>query len=107
VARLRNYKEGQSFNAVFKFYDENYVPSSPLTARYRIDCLTTGQAIRDWTTFNPGQSVTIAVTPNDNRIINTRNPSERRQMVVQSNYGTDTQSVQSTDWIVENLQGVV
>ena len=106
MARVRNYKEGQSFTATFKFFDSGFAPSTPATARYRIDCLTSGVTIRDWTVLTPTQSIDIAVTPTDNAIQNSQNPSERKQIVVQSNYGTDTQSVQSSDWTVENLQGV-
>ena len=106
MSRVRNYKEGQSFVATFKFFDTNFVPASPATARYRIDCLTSKAVVRDWTTLSAAQTIDIAVTPADNAIQNSSNPSERRQLVVQSNYGTDVQSVQSSEWTVENLQGV-
>ncbi len=106
MPRIREYKEGQSFTANFKFYDESFAPVSPNTVRYRIDCLTTRQVIRDWTILTPAQSINILVVPNDNRIVNGRNPSEKRQLVVQSNYETDNQAVQATDWSIKNLQGV-
>lgn len=106
MARLKEYNEGQSFTATFKFFDSGYVPSSPTTARYRVDCLTTGNEIRGWTTVTPAQTLNISVSPEDNRIVSSANPFERRQLVVQSNYGTSTQSVQTSDWLVKNLQGV-
>ena len=106
-SRVPEYNEGQSFTANFKFFDEDWVPSSPLTARYRIDCLTTGKVVVDWTDITATQSVDIAVSPDDNDILNTANPRERKQMVVESNYSTSTQSVQTSEWDVRNLQGVV
>lgn len=106
MARTRKYNEGQSFTATFKFFDEDFLASTPSTARYRIDCLTTGGVVRDWVVLAVSQAIDIAVTPSDNQIIDSSNPNETKQMVVQSNYGTDTQSVQATEWIVENLQGV-
>lgn len=106
MPRLKEYNEGQSFTATFRFFDSGYVPASPATVRYRIDCLTTGNAIRDWTTLTPAQALSISVTPEDNVIKEPINRYERRQLVVQSNYGTSTQSVQSSDWLVKNLQGV-
>lgn len=107
MARTRRFLEGQSFTARFVFLDEDNAPASPLTARYRIDCKTSGQVIVDWTVIDPvSQTVEIRVTPSQNRIINSRNDVERRQMVVQSNYDTDEQAVQESEWDVKNLQGV-
>jgi hypothetical protein len=106
VARVRNYNEGQSFTATFKFFDASNFPSSPITARYRIDCLSSGQEVRGWTELTPAQSIDIAVTPSDNAIKDSRNSVERKQIVVQSNYGTESQSVQDSEWEVKNLQGV-
>jgi hypothetical protein len=106
MARVRNYNEGQSHTVTFTFLN-NGVPASPLTARYRIDCLTTGNVIKDWTVIeSPGQVQTVAVGPSDNRIINQRNESERRQMVMQTNFDTEEQSVSDSEWTVKNLQGV-
>ena len=106
MARVRNYNEGQSFTATFKFFDSSFLPSTPTTARYRIDCLTSGAIVKDWTELTAAQTIAVAVSPDDNKIQNSNNPSERKQMVVQSNHGTDVQSVQKSDWTVENLQGV-
>lgn len=106
VSRVPEYNEGQSFTATFKFFDSDWTPSSPTTLRYRIDCLTTKTTVRDWTTGTPGASVDIEVSPDDNEIQNTLNRRERKQMVVQTNYGTSTQGVETKDWDVLNLQGV-
>lgn len=106
VTRVPEYNEGQSFTANFKFFDSSYVPSSPTTLRYRIDCLATRSTVRDWTTVTPAVSVNIAVSPDDNEIQNTSNKRERKQMVVQTNYGTASQGVETKEWDVLNLQGV-
>lgn len=104
--RVDTYNEGQSFTATFKFFDSDWVASSPVSLRYRIDDLTNGSTVRDWTIVTAASEVDIEVTPDDNDIVDTGNRSERRQMVIQTNYDTDTQSVQKVDWIIENLQGV-
>ena len=106
VSRVPEYNEGQSFTANFKFFDSSYVPSSPTTLRYRIDCLTTKTQVKDWTTLTPGLNVDISVSPDDNDIQNSNNRRERKQMVVQTNYGTSTQGVETKEWDVLNLQGV-
>ena len=105
--RVPEYNEGQSFTATFKFFDSNYVPSSPTTLRYRIDCLTTRAQVLDWTTVTPAATVSISVSPDDNKIQNTNNKRERKQMVVQTNYGTSTQGVETKEWDILNLQGVI
>lgn len=106
VSRVPEYNEGQSFTATFKFFDSSYVPSSPTTLRYRIDCLTSRALVKDWTILTPAATVNIAVSPDDNEIQNTNNRRERKQMVVQTNYGTATQGVETKEWDVINLQGV-
>ena len=98
--------EGQSFTATFRFFDSSFVPSSPTTLRYRIDCLTSKQTVLDWTTLTPAATVNIAVSPDDNEIKNSANRRERKQLVVQTNYGTATQGVETKEWDVLNLQGV-
>ena len=105
-SRVPEYNEGQSFTANFKFFDSAWVASSPTTIRYRIDCLTSGSVVKDWTTVTAAQSVDIAVSSADNAVQNSNNRIERKQMVVQSNYGTPTQGVQTKDWDIVNLQGV-
>lgn len=105
-SRVPTYNEGQSFTATFKFFDSDWVASSPTTVRYRIDDVTNGSTVRDWTVVTPAAVLNIEVTPSDNDISDTGNKSERKQMVVQTNYGTDTQSVQTIDWYITNVQGV-
>lgn len=107
MSRVRKYLEGQSASITFYFYeDDGSTAATPTTARYRIDCLTTGRPVTDWTTLTVGSSITISITPTENRILNSRNKQERRQIVLQTEYGTNSQEVFKRDWIVENLQGV-
>lgn len=104
--RLRKYNEGQSATITITFQDDDGTIVTPTTARYRIDCLTTKQEVRDWTTITPASTVTIAITPSDNAIISDRNDTERKQMVIQTDHGTDDQAVEYSEWTVKNLQGV-
>jgi hypothetical protein len=106
MARLRKYLEGTSASRTVTFLDEDGASALPTTLRYRIDCLTSKREVRDWTTLTPAVSVVIPITPDDNEIQDSRNPTERKQMVVQSNHGTDEQVVGEYEWLVTNLQGV-
>ncbi len=90
----------------FKFLDDG-AASTPVSARYRIECLTTQKTVRDWTEITPAQEVTITVTSSDNAIQHSRNKEERKLIVIQSNYDTDTQKSETLEWSVRNLQGVI
>lgn len=80
---------------------------TPGAARYRIDCLSTGQVIVDWTDFTPASAeYTVVVTPDQNRIIRSGNRSERRQLAVEANPGTDYQFTDTYDWLVVNKRGI-
>lgn len=106
MGRVPEFNEGDSFTANFKFFDKDFVPSSPLTLRYRIDDLTNKVAVRDWTEVPAFQEVDIDVTPEDNAIQNTNNVRERKQIVAQSNFGTSTQKSETKEWDVRNVQGI-
>lgn len=102
---MKTYNEDDSFNRYVEFYDEDRAAYTPTTVRYRIQCLTTGTSIRSWTTATPANPLTIAITPDDNVIVDERNRVERRQMTVQADFDTDTQKVSTCEWDVKNLLG--
>lgn len=79
---------------------------TPTNVKYRLDCLTTGQPIADWTSVTPGETVSITVTPTQNAIVNACNRYERKQLMVAADYGLSTQFVDSIDWEITNLQGL-
>src|SRR5688572_9643249 len=106
VARVRSYNEEDAFVWTYKFLDTGGLPSIPTTARYRIECLTTQRMMRDWTEITPASEVEIIITSSDNAINNNRNSTERRLIIIQSNYDTDTQKSTTDEWVVRNLQGV-
>lgn len=79
---------------------------TPTNVQYRLDCLTTGQSILDWTSVTPGETVSITVTPTQNAIVSDCNAHERKQLTVAADYGLTTQFVESIDWEITNLQGL-
>lgn len=100
--------EGSSFNLTAKFYDDSAFPwtlSAPTSARYRIDCLTTGVVVRDWTNLSAASSITISVTASDNKIQSDLNTRENKMLTVQANAGLSTQYNEVYRWKIYNLQG--
>jgi hypothetical protein len=105
---LRPKGEGSSFTIALAF--TNYVdePVTMLDVKYRIDCLTTGRTIRDWTSVLPSAEIEIIVTPSDCAIQNERNKREQRQLSIAANDDSDTQFVDPDPvrwWVVNTLPG--
>lgn len=88
-----------------QFADGNWVVTAPNSARYRIDCETTGQVIQDWLDLPAGARVVATVTATQNAIIDDHNRFETKVMAVEANYSLETQYTDSFKWKVKNLQG--
>jgi hypothetical protein len=79
--------------------------ATPTTIHYRIDCLTTGREIADWTSVSAASNFTVAVTGAHNAILNDCNPQETKQLTVEVDKGLATQHREAVQWIVTNLYG--
>ena len=97
-------REGSSLYATVYFRDDNSAVV-PTTARYRIDCLTTGAIMRTWTDLTPAGSVDITIDFNDNAIESNYNNRERRQITVEIDAGLSTQTRNTAEWNVKNIEG--
>lgn len=98
-------QERSAITVTAKFRDSNLDAAIPTTARYRIDCLTTGQTLKDWTSLSVAATISIAVTSADNRIVSNGNWFERKQITVQADQGTDTETRDVAFWDVYNIRG--
>jgi hypothetical protein len=97
------YTEGTGFPLRINFRDPNNQPTTPSTVQYRIDCRTTNRTVRDWTSVTPSPQLDIAVTPQDNAILNDHNSKELKLMTVVADRGLATQFVDQQDWNVINV----
>ena len=93
--------EANSFNAT-SYYRSSGAASAPTTAAYRIDDLTTGTVIADWTSLTPAVSISIPITSNNNRIIDRSNANEKRLLTVAADKDTTTETRDSIEYIVNN-----
>lgn len=98
-------QEGSSFNATAYFRLAG-TASASTTAKYRVDCLTTGKELTDWTTLTPAVSITIPITATHNAIQWQRNRFERKQLIVASDPGETDQTRDKITWKVENIENV-
>lgn len=80
---------------------------TPTTIHYRLDCLTTQQQIKDWTTVSsPSTSNTVVISSSDNQILDDSNRLEAKQLTVRTDSGLATQVIQPVQWKVRNLRGI-
>jgi len=68
-----------------KFFDKNGLAQIPTSVAYRVDCETTGTLIQDWTTVTPDVQVEVQINATLNKIINQRNPLERKVVTFLAN----------------------
>ena len=98
-------QEGSSFNAT-AYFRSGGSASASTTAKYRVDCLTTGKELTDWTSLTPAVSISIALTATHNAIQWQSNRIEKKQLIVASDPGETDQTRDKVTWIVENIDNV-
>ena len=96
--------EGSGFTAT-AYSRDGTAANTPTTAQYRIDCLTSGQIIKNWTALTPASAMNITITGSDNALKDQSNDYEMRQVTVEEDSGLDTQTRESGIYRVKNLGG--
>ena len=102
---VRKVNEGTACYVTAKFRN-NGATVVPLSVRYRVECLTTRRTMLDWTDVSPASSVTVTIPASLNVLNKQTNSRERRQVIFEANYGTDTAFTNARAYDVENLQGI-
>lgn len=100
------WKEGSAFPLpVYLRLRSTAAAATPTTIHYRIDCLTTGTEIADWTSVSAASSFTISVTATHNAIQDSGNDYEIKQITVMTDQDLATQHRESVEYRVDNLYG--
>lgn len=97
-------KEGSAFTAT-AYFRASGSASVPTNVYYRIDNLSTGEVMADWTSIAAAANVSISVTAAHDAIRSQCNSYERRQLTVDADHGLSTQVRESVSWEVENIRG--
>jgi len=104
-----NERDSYFFDAAFK--DEEKADVTPSSGSWRIDSIAsdgTETEIKSDTPFTPtGATFKFEVSPNENRILNTSNRTEKRRATVTMVYGTNKQKSEEFFWLVKNLSKIV
>ena len=100
-------QEGASFNATLNFRQDGAdVTPAAGTVKYRLDCLSTGKELLDWTaTSTPTQPMDLAVISTYNDIQSASSNREKKQLTVSYNIDSNDQYTTRATWYVENLVG--
>lgn len=99
--------EGSTAYLTITLKDADGDLATPVSLRYRIDCLTTGQQVRDWTALSAASQVTVTLTIADNDVLApTANSEEVRRVTVEASYGDTDKTTAEFDYVVRNLSGV-
>lgn len=103
LPRLR-VNEGSSFVATAYFRTDGD-ESTPTNVYYRIDNLTTGEVIADWTSVSAAANASISVTATHNAIRSQCNRAEKLQLTVDADHDLATQVREAVVYEVENVRG--
>lgn len=88
------------------FVDKAGAPAVPLAVTYRVDCLTNGREVLDWTSFGGAMASSIEITlpPACSAILNPANETERRALQYVASYSVSDQYHGEFQWDVDNLR---
>jgi hypothetical protein len=100
---MADVKERTTAYLTVTFKDKNGVAVAPNSASYRIDCLTSGQAVKAPTALAPASSIEITLTPADNAIRVATHVRETKRVTVSAIYGASDEVNDQYDYDVVNL----
>lgn len=98
--------EASALDVTTKFRDENNALTIPMTVRVKLTCETTGQTILDWTAITAATTVTVSITPTQNRILNRTNAVERKTLSIEADSGLSTAIADAYTYEVARVAGL-
>lgn len=94
--------EGTTAYLTVAFLDKTGAAALPTGVTYRIDCLSSGTAIKASTSVTPATSVEITISATENAILGGL-PFERRRITVEATYSGSQAVRDQYDYQVRNL----
>ena len=88
------------------FKDKTGAQAAPSSATYRIDCVTTGAALKGATAMGAAAVVELTIAASENAIQNEQNALETKRVTVVALYGAGEQVTAEYDYLVRNLKHV-
>lgn len=94
--------EGTTAYLTVAFLDKTGAAALPVAVSYRIDCLSSGAAVKAATSVTPATSVEITLSATDNAIL-AGLPAERRRVTVEATYAGSEAVRDQYDYDLRNL----
>lgn len=95
--------ERSSLTVIARFRDRaTEADVTPTNVKYRIDNLSSGAQILDWTAVTPGTEVSIVTTPDQNDCT-VRDETQRNMLTVAADYALATQYNETFEYTLRNL----
>ena len=88
---MATYNEGSTVRLDLAWLDFDGAAALPLSAEYRIDCDSTGLAVRPATALAPGAA--LVLTPADTAVLGDGSAPEQRRITLVARWGADDQIV--------------
>lgn len=105
--RMKRVNEGSSALLTVGFFDADDTPAVPQSVEYRIDCVETGEQIRDWVSLSPAPEISISLTAEDNASMQTGRSVEQHEVTVRAGYGSAQYLTDRYKYEVANLRFLV
>jgi len=100
------WKESSAFTATAYFRLRSTAAAvTPTTVHYRVDDLTTGKELQDWTSVSTASNVSIAITSTFNDIQDDTSHRETKQLTIKADDGLATEHLETIQWQITNLLG--
>lgn len=101
---MHTVKESSACTVRVRFFDDNDVPATPTTARWRLRDVTNERLLQEWTDITVASPVvTIIVPASLNAISNDRRRFQEHALSVQANVGETEQYTDEVRYKVQNL----
>ena len=99
--------ENSSFTATAYFRSGGTASASATNSQYRVDNLSTGKELKDWTSLTPAVSINISILSAWNKIQDDSNDFEEMQLTVASDRGETGATYSNVTWKVKNIYGYI
>lgn len=106
MGAIKNIHEGSACYATATFKDTGGTATTPSTVRYRVDCETTGEELKGWTTLTAALSVSVTIPGSLNVMQDEKNRKERKSITFEADYGTDNAFKGTQFYDVRNRKNV-
>ena len=100
---MRTFDEKSEVTVTARPINTSGILFTPTNARYRVDDLLTRDALIAWTALTPGTSMSIAVAPATNAIINSTLDFETKVVTVETDHGLSSAHPSEYRYRVKNL----